>query len=252
MSNKTSNKTSNITPNKPHSHLHPHRHSEHHFQGAETIRRVVIGASDGLTVPFALMAGIVGAVASSRVVIVAGLSEIAAGAIAMGLGGYLAERGAAEHYAGELARENQEVIEKPDLEKAELTEIFSQYGLSPTDSAPVVEALAQNPKRWVDFMMRFELGLEKPNPGDALRSAVTIALSYIVGGLIPLSPYFVVRNSFEALKVSTGLTLFALFLFGYFKGRFVGTDKAWKSALQTFFIGGLAGGAAFVLARLIR
>ncbi len=172
----------------------PH-HVERHFTGGEKVRDVVIGMSDGLTVPFALAAGLTGAIAASRLVVVAGLAEIAAGSIAMGLGGYLAARSDAEHYASERVREQTEVREKPTVEADEITEIFEAYGVKPQESATLVEALKQHPEAWVDFMMRFELGLEKPEPKRALQSAVTIAASYVVGGLIPLAPYMLSRNT---------------------------------------------------------
>jgi vacuolar iron transporter family protein len=195
-------------------------HVEQHFTAGETIRDIVIGMSDGLTVPFALAAGLSGAVSSTHIVVTAGLAEIAAGSIAMGLGGYLAARGDAEHYSSELVREQLEIKEKPEAEKAEVMEIFQSYGLTAEESAPVVEALSKRPGAWVDFMMRLELGLDKPEPGRALTCAVTIALSYIVGGLIPLSPYMLLPVARTALLVSVVATLLALLIFGYIKGRF--------------------------------
>lgn len=206
--------------------------------------------SDGLTVPFALAAGLSGAVDSTRIIITAGLAEVAAGAIAMGLGGYLAARGDREHYASELARERQEVVDKTAFEVTEVEEIFGQYGITREAVAPVIAGFRQQPEAWVRFMMRFELGLEEPDPRAALRSAGTIALSYIVGGLIPLSPYFAARTASGALGVSVGVTLVALFVFGCIKGRFTGTGPL-RSGIQTTVIGGLAAGAAFLLARLL-
>jgi VIT1/CCC1 family predicted Fe2+/Mn2+ transporter len=225
-------------------------HVEHHFTGGQKVRDVVIGMSDGLTVPFALAAGLTGAIAVSRLVVVAGLAEIAAGSIAMGLGGYLAARSDAEHYASERLREETEVVEKPAVEADEITEIFEAYGVKPEDSATLVEALKKNPEAWVDFMMRFELGLEKPDPGRALKSAVTIAASYVVGGLIPLAPYMAMGDARLALRFSIAVTLAALAIFGYIKGRFTGAPP-FRSALQTIVIGSLAAAAAFGLARLI-
>ncbi len=217
------------------------------------VHDLVIGMSDGLTVPFALAAGLSSAVASSRVVVTAGLAEIAAGAIAMGLGGFLAARTDAEHYQSEQAREKKEVSEKPEVEEKEVSELLAQYGLSPAECEPLVKGLRRNPKHWVDFMMRFELGLEPPEPGRALRSAMTIGGAYIVGGLIPLLPYALARNNATALLFSTAVTLLALLLFGYLKGRFGGVKgaKARRSALQTAFIGALAAAAAYLIARLI-
>jgi VIT1/CCC1 family predicted Fe2+/Mn2+ transporter len=225
-------------------------HIEKHFTAGATVRDVVIGMSDGLTVPFALAAGISGAVAANKLVITAGLAEIAAGSIAMGLGGYLAARSDAEHYATEKRREYSEVDEKPEFETEEVREVFAEYGLGDEQIEPITEAFRQNPKNWVDFMMRFELGLEQPDPQRALRSAATIAVSYIVGGLIPLGPYFFISRTSDALLVSVGLTLLALFLFGFVKGRFTGATPL-KSGIQTVVIGGLAAGVAFGLARLI-
>lgn len=225
-------------------------HIEQHFTAGETVRDIVIGMSDGLTVPFALAAGLSGAVASTHIIVTAGLAEIAAGSIAMGLGGYLAARSDADHYASERRREQLEVKTMAEAEKAEVAEVFASYGLGANESAPIVEALSKRPDAWVDFMMRFELGLEAPDPGRALKSALTIALSYIVGGLIPLSPYILLSTAQTALLVSVGITLVALLIFGYVKGQFTGA-KPLMSALQTALIGGLAAGAAFLIARFI-
>ena len=225
-------------------------HPEKHFTAGNFVRDVVIGMSDGLTVPFALAAGLSGAVATTRLIIVGGMAEIAAGSIAMGLGGYLAARGDREHYQQERQREYREVKEMPDQEMAEISRIFQDYGLTIEESKPIVEALSHRPDAWVDFMMRFELGLESPDPGRALRSAGTIAASYIAGGLIPLSPYVVLNNAYRGLIVSALVTLAALAVFGYIKARFTGTHP-FQSALQTTVIGGLAATAAFLLAKLI-
>ena len=207
--------------------------------------------SDGLTVPFALAAGLSGAVSSTTIIITAGLAEIAAGSIAMGLGGYLAARSDAEHYASERLREQQEIKEMTGAEKAEVMDVFTSYGLSEAESTPIVEALSKRPDAWIDFMMRFELGLEKPRT-QSVRSPVplTIAASYIVGGLIPLSPYFFLSPITTALLFSVIATLLALLLFGYVKGRFTGASPL-RSAFQTALIGGLAAAAAFLIARLI-
>jgi len=206
--------------------------------------------SDGLTVPFALAAGLSGAVSSTAIIVTAGLAEIVAGSIAMGLGGYLAARSDAEHYESERIREKQEIQELPEAEKAEVTAVFVSYGLTAEESQPIVEALKKRPAAWIDFMMRFELGLEKPDPKRALTSALTIAGSYIVGGLIPLSPYILLSTARTALYISVVMTLLALFVFGYVKGHFTGT-KPLRSALQTALIGGLAAAAAFLIARAI-
>jgi VIT1/CCC1 family predicted Fe2+/Mn2+ transporter len=225
-------------------------HIEGHFRSTETVRDIVIGLSDGLTVPFALAAGLSGAVASSHIVVLAGLAEIAAGSIAMGLGGYLAARGDAEHYASELERERTEIIERTRDEEEEIYEIFEQYSVDRAAATPVLQALKQNPAAWVEFMMRFELGLEEPAPGRAHRSALTIAASYIAGGIVPLLPYMFVTSSTEALELSVVITILALAFFGALKGRFVGTGSL-RSALQTVSIGGAAAAAAYGLARLL-
>jgi VIT1/CCC1 family predicted Fe2+/Mn2+ transporter len=225
-------------------------HIEGHFQSTETVRDVVIGLSDGLTVPFALAAGLSGAVASSHIVVLAGLAEIAAGSIAMGLGGYLAARGDAEHYASELKREQTEIVERVKDEEEEIYEIFEQYSVDREAATPVLEALKRNPKAWVDFMMRFELGLEEPAANRAHRSALTIAASYIAGGFVPLLPYMFVADNLTALKFSVAITLLALAFFGALKGRLVGSGS-FRSALQTVTIGGIAAAAAYGLARLL-
>jgi vacuolar iron transporter family protein len=230
-------------------HLHP-EHSERHFTASDTVRDVVVGMSDGLTVPFALAAGISGAIAVSHLVVTAGLAEIAAGSIAMGLGGYLAGRSETEHYASERRREQAEVESVPDVEAEEVVEIFETYGLTKEESGSVVEGLRKRPGAWVDFMMRFELGLEKPDPRRALISAATIGGSYAVGGIIPLGPYILVSNAHTALLISAIVTVIALGIFGYVKGRFSGA-RPLVGAVQTVVIGGLAAGAAFGLARAI-
>jgi VIT1/CCC1 family predicted Fe2+/Mn2+ transporter len=225
-------------------------HIEKHFTAGEFVRDVVIGMSDGLTVPFALAAGLSGAVSSTRLIVIGGLAEIAAGSIAMGLGGYLAARGDAEHFDQEKLREEREIVEIPDAEKHEVAELLQQYGLTQAEATPVVDALSKRPKEWVDFMMRFELGLEQPDPKRAVTSAATIALSYVAGGFIPLSPYIILSNVFQGLVWSAVVTLAALGIFGYMKARFTGTPPL-RGASQTMVIGGLAAGAAFVIAKLI-
>ena len=225
-------------------------HIESHFTGSEVVRDIVIGMSDGLTVPFALAAGLSGIAHSTAIVITGGLAEIAAGAIAMGLGGYLAARSDVEHYAKERATEEKEVEVIPDKEKEEVEQVLLTYGLEKDQSKLVAEALSKRPEAWIDFMMRFELGLEKPDPNRSLRSALTIGLSYIVGGLIPLAPYMLISNAGSALMFSVIFTLLALLIFGYVKGRFTGGHPI-RSALQTALIGGLAAAAAFGLAKLI-
>lgn len=226
-------------------------HIERHFRANENVRDIVIGMSDGLTVPFALAAGISGLAGSgTKLVVLAGLAEIAAGSIAMGLGGYLAARTDFEHYFTERQRENWEIDHLPEVERDEVTQVFRGYGMQDAQIKPIVDALNNDRQQWLDFMMRFELGLEAPDPKRARISALTIGLSYIVGGFIPLSPYMLVHNLFSALLVSIVVTLIALFLFGYIKGRFTGT-KPFTSGFQTVLVGGLAAGVAFLLARLI-
>lgn len=223
-------------------------HIEHHFTASDTVRDIVIGMSDGLTVPFALAAGLSGAVNATGIIVAAGLAEIAAGSIAMGLGGYLAAQGDAEHYAHERQREQDEVDTIPDVEAEEVKDVFRAYGMTEQEIVPIVDALRKRPEAWVDFMMRFELGLEKPEPARARTSALTIAGSYISGGLIPLAPYILLKDSHTAFLISVILTLIALAVFGFIKGRFTGTGP-YRSAMQTTFIGGVAAAAAYGLAR---
>ncbi len=225
-------------------------HVEKHFTAGESVRDIVIGMSDGLTVPFALAAGLSGAIASTGIIVTAGMAEIAAGSIAMGLGGYLAARSDADHYASERRREELEVVEKPEIEAQEVAEVFRGYGLADDEVAPVLRAFRERPAAWVDFMMRFELGLEAPDPGRALRSALTIAAAYVAGGLVPLAPYMLAASARAALGVSVGFTLVALLVFGFFKGRFTGAPPL-RSAFQTALVGGLAAAAAFALAKLL-
>ena len=225
-------------------------HIERHFTASDTVRDIVIGMSDGLTVPFALAAGLSGAVGTTSVIVMAGLAEIAAGSIAMGLGGYLAARSDAEHYTTERATEQREVDTIPEVEVAEVEQVFLSYGLEKEQSSLVARALRQRPAAWIDFMMRFELGLEEPHPGRASKSAATIAGAYVAGGLIPLCPYMIINDAHRALFFSIGITLGALFVFGFVKGRFTGTNQV-RSALQTVIIGGLAAAVAFAIAKLI-
>ena len=226
------------------------QHIEKHFTASETVRDVVIGMSDGLTVPFALAAGLSGAVDSTALIITAGLAEVAAGAIAMGLGGYLAGRTDAEHFQTERAREERETLELPETEAAEVAKIFRDYDLPDDVVSAVTGAISSDRKRWVDFMMKFELGLEEPDPGRARNSAITIALSYVAGGLVPLAPYFFLTSVQTALWGSVLLTLAALFVFGLIKGRFT-TDKPLRSAWQTVLVGGIAAAAAFAIAKAV-
>jgi VIT1/CCC1 family predicted Fe2+/Mn2+ transporter len=224
-------------------------HLEKHFRGSESVRDVVIGMADGLTVPFALAAGLSAAVTSTSLIVTAGLAEVTAGAIAMGLGGFLAARGDMEHYASEERRERAEIVDLRDRELDEVREVFTGYGLTGAPLESVVAAIAAEPDRWTRFMMRFELGLEKPDPKRAPISAVTIGVSYIVGGLIPLVSYILLPTVKQAMPVSVALTGVALLVFGAVKGRLTG-GGAVKSSLQTLLVGGVAAGAAFWLASL--
>ncbi|PUA19268.1 VIT1/CCC1 transporter family protein [Glaciimonas sp. PCH181] len=225
-------------------------HTEHHFEASDTVRDIVIGMADGLTVPFALAAGISGAAIAIDIVVTAGVAEIAAGSIAMGLGGYLAARTQRQHYFAERHREEQEILTVPHRERKEVIDIMAQYGVTKQECEPMLAGLERTPLAWRDFMMRFELGLEEPHPAAARKSALTIALSYLVGGLIPLSPYIFLKTTESALTVSTVVTLLALFIFGYLKGSVTGTGGL-KSAVQTLLVGGLAAATAFSIAKLI-
>lgn len=225
-------------------------HVEKHFTASVAVRDVVIGMADGLTVPFALAAGLSGVVDSTTLIVTAGLAEVAAGAIAMGLGGYLAARTDVEHFASEQAREEKETEKMPEVEAAEVADVLRSFGLEDDQVASVVASIRADKKRWVDFMMRYELGLEEPDPKRARNSALTIALSYIAGGLIPLAPYFFIPSVYTALLASAGVTLLALLAFGYVKGRFT-TNRPVRSAGQTVLVGGLAAAAAFGIAKLI-
>jgi vacuolar iron transporter family protein len=225
-------------------------HIERHFTGSETVRDVVIGMADGLTVPFALAAGLSGAIDSTGIIVTAGLAEIAAGSIAMGLGGYMAAKSDLEHYTSERAREAAEVRDKADIEAAEVSIVLQSYGLTAEESKPIVDALRKRPQAWVEFMMRFELGLEKPDPKRAVVSAGTIAGAYIAGGFIPLGPYLILPTASTALILSVIITLITLAIFGYIKGHFTGAPPL-RSASQTVLIGGLAAAVAFMIARVI-
>ncbi len=229
-------------------HLH-HDHTEQHLKSSDLLRDVVIGMSDGLTVPFALAAGLSGAVSSSSIIVIAGIAEIAAGSIAMGLGGYLAGKTEQDHYRSEVKREYHEVETLRHREIEETKEFFANIGLSKTLQEQATAEISQDKDRWVDFMMKYELGLEKPDPRRATKSALNIGLSYIAGGIIPLSPYFFIENSVEALKLSVIATLFCLFAFGYFKSRITGINP-WLGALRVSLIGALAAAAAFGVAKL--
>ncbi len=233
-------------------HLHhsPEHHTEHHLKGSEILTDIVIGMSDGLTVPFALAAGLSGAVKDVNLIIIAGIAEIAAGSIAMGLGGYLAGKTEQDHYVSELKREYEEIEKLPEVEKEEVREFFEGLGLSPEVQQQAVTELIRDKDRWANFMMRYELGLDKPDPKRARKSAFNIGVSYIVGGMIPLSPYFFVGDGITGLQISAGVTLLCLFVFGYFKSRLTGTPPI-KGGLKVAFIGAIAAGCAFSIAKLI-
>ena len=232
------------------SHDHTHTHVEEHMQSSDLLKDIVIGMSDGLTVPFALAAGLSGAVANSNIIIIAGIAEIAAGSIAMGLGGYLAGITERDHYKSELKREYEEVERVPEVERQEVKDFFKQIGLSEEIQEKASNEIATDKGKWVDFMMKYELGLDAPDPARATKSALNIGFSYIVGGIIPLSPYFFISNSTEALKISIVATLLCLFIFGYFKSKLTGVSPFF-GAIKVVLIGAAAAGAAFGVAKLI-
>lgn len=229
-------------------HLH-HDHIESHLKSSDLLRDVVIGMSDGLTVPFALAAGLSGAVDQSSIIVIAGIAEVAAGSIAMGLGGYLAGKTEQDHYSSEVRREYDEVENLRHKEIEETKEFFANIGLSPALQDQATAEIAQDKDRWVDFMMKYELGLDKPDPKRATKSALNIGLSYVAGGIIPLSPYFFIADSVEALKISVVATLVCLFIFGYFKSKMTGVNPIW-GALKVTLIGAVAAAAAFGVAKL--
>ena len=230
-------------------HLH-HQHVETHLKSSDMLRDIVIGMSDGLTVPFALAAGLSGAVSSSHIIVIAGIAEICAGSIAMGLGGYLAGKTEQDHYFSEEKREFEEVENKHEREIEETKEFFANIGLSEAVQNKAAEEISQDKRRWVDFMMKYELGLDKPDPKRATKSALNIGISYVVGGIIPLSPYFFINNPVEALEISVVATIICLFIFGYFKSKITGVNP-WIGALKVAMIGALAASAAFGVAKLI-
>ena len=225
-------------------------HPERHFNASKTVRDLVIGMSDGLTVPFALAAGISGALAQSHIVVTAGFAELAAGGISMGLGGYLAARTEHEYYQSEERRERDEVERIPEHERREVVEIFQAYGVKGEALETIVNAVTADPEKWIEFMMRFELGLEPPDPGHAFRSAGTIGGAYVVGGFIPLLPYILITSTHQAFEISAIATALALAIFGAVKGRFTGVAPL-KAGLQTVIIGGVAASAAYFIARLV-
>ncbi len=230
--------------------MHTHNHNEEHFTASDRLRDSVIGLSDGLTVPFALAAGLSGVVNSNHIIIIGGIAEIVAGSIAMGLGGYLAGKTDVNHYHSELKREYDEIERLPEKEKQEVRDVFASYGLSEKAQNEITDAISQDPDKWVDFMMKFELGLEKPEPGRALKSALTIASAYIIGGFIPLSGYFFTTQPIDGLRISTMITLICLFLFGYLKSKLVGQSPI-KGAFSVMLIGAIASLSAFLIAKAV-
>ena len=236
-------------PTKPVTGMDTHlRHEEQHLKSSDLLTDIVIGMSDGLTVPFALAAGLSGAVSSTGIIVIAGIAEICAGSIAMGLGGYLAGKTEQDHYKTELQREFYEVDNLPDREVAETKEFFANIGLSEELQEQATREIAKDKKQWVDFMMKYELGLDKPDPRRATKSALNIGISYIIGGLVPLSPYFFVTQPVNGLKISVIVTLLCLFIFGWLKSKVTGVN-AWGGALRVTLIGAVAAAAAFGVAK---
>ncbi|KAG2174388.1 hypothetical protein INT43_004411 [Umbelopsis isabellina] len=228
----------------------PYQHLEHHFNAAEIVKDIILGLSDGLTVPFALAAGL-SSLGNSKLVIYGGVAELVSGSISMGLGGYLAARSELDHYDTERAREALEVQEVPADEEQEIIDIMAPYGLDQVTVQPIIEKLRSNPDKFVDFMMRFELNLEAPNPRRSMISGLTIGLSYLFGGLIPLLPYFFLNNAYNALYISIGVTLTTLLVFGYIKSILVSPKTAFKGAIQTLIIGAVAAGASFGIVKAL-
>ena len=230
---------------------HLHHHKEYHLTSTDILKDIVIGMSDGLTVPFALAAGLSGTNIGVHLIVIAGIAEIAAGSIAMGLGGYLAGKTEQDYYNSELKREYLEIKEVPLIEKKEVKDFFAELGLSEDVQEKATLEIIKDDKRWVDFMMKHELGLEMPDPKRAGKSAFNIGMSYIVGGLVPLSPYFFVSDGITGLKFSASLALVSLLIFGYFKSKLTGMNPV-NGALKVAFIGALAAGCAFAIAKLIQ
>ena len=230
---------------------HPHfPHTEKHFTASGTVRDIIIGMSDGLTVPFALAAGLSGAISNTNIVVIAGFAEIAAGCISMGLGGYLAAQNDAEHYYSERRKEYNEVKVIPDQEKKEIFDIFKTYGLEEKQIVPIVKNFEENHEKWVEFMMKNELNLDKPDKARARNSGITIALSYLFSGFIPLAPYIFLKTPGTALFFSITVTLIALIIFGYVKAKLIGSNP-WRGAWRTVLIGGVAATAAYLIAKAI-
>jgi VIT1/CCC1 family predicted Fe2+/Mn2+ transporter len=229
-----------------------HLHLEEHMKSTDLLSDVVIGMSDGLTVPFALAAGLSGAVEGHvNLIWIAGIAEVAAGSIAMGLGGYLAGKTEQDHYKSELKKEYWEIEHKREVEIQEVRTVFLGWGLSKDTAEEATQEIIKDKQRWVDFMMKFELGLESPDPKRARKSAMNIGLSYVVGGLIPLTPYFFVTDAIKGLEISAAITLVCLYVFGYFKSKITGINP-WWGGLKVMFIGAIAAATAFAIAKLIQ
>jgi vacuolar iron transporter family protein len=226
------------------------KHGEVHFQGSAALRDIVIGMSDGLTVPFALAAGLSGASIANPVIITAGIAELVAGAVSMGLGGYLAGKADVEHYASELKRETQEIEEIPQEEKLEIKGILHKFGISPATQDQFVGELARNKNHWLQFMMEFELGLQKPLESQVKWGAVRIGAAYGIGGLVPLSAYFFTRSPHDGLILSAVLTVVALSIFGYVKSRLLDQPRT-QGALRMIVVGAIAATISFFVARLV-
>ena len=224
-------------------------HEETHLTSSDFLRDIVIGMSDGLTVPFALAAGLSGAISDTNIIVIAGIAEIAAGSIAMGLGGYLSGKTEQDHYKNEVRREHFEVENLRNKELEETKEFFASIGLSEEVQERATQEISQDKDRWVDFMMKYELGLDKPDPKRATKSALNIGLSYIIGGIIPLAPYIFSDDNMVALKYSAIATLICLFVFGYFKSKATGINPL-QGGLRVSLIGAAAAAAAFGVAKL--
>ncbi|KAJ3293258.1 hypothetical protein HDU79_000553 [Rhizoclosmatium sp. JEL0117] len=243
-------KTETENNNNNHDHNHDHNHIEPHFTAPELIRDMIIGLSDGLTVPFALSAGLSG-LGDSRLVVLAGISELVAGAISMGIGGYLSSKSEMDHWTAEEAREWAEVVRVPEVEEQEVVDVFEEFGMGRSELGPLLKRFREDPALWVQFMMRFELGLEKPDASRVWISAGVIGGSYFMGGLVPLIPYMIVPNSRNALIVSISATLVVLFVFGYVKARVLGVPRVIQSAIEMTLLGAGAAGAAFGISKLL-
>lgn len=223
-------------------------HKEAHLKSSAFISDIVIGMSDGLTVPFALAAGISAVIGSTnQMVLTAGVAEIVAGSIAMSLGGYLAGKTEQEHYENELKREYEEVENLPEKEMEEVREVFAEYGIDEAGQTLLANQLAKDKNKWVHFMMKFELGLEEPHAARARNSALTIGSSYFIGGLLPLTAYFFTNTPKEGLVLSAVITTLCLFTFGYFKSKMTGQPPIF-GALKVTSIGLLAAAAAYFVA----